>query len=275
MLIYHYCSLDTLLKILSSKSIWLSDIRKMNDPGEFILGHTIVYNVMKSLLGSNAELTNSFISLGDTPKFITFSASFSKHSDNLSQWRAYGNDGEGVAIGFDSEIIKEINQIEIKGLFLNEKHKYDIINFLEVTYDKDHLSDLTKDIIESYTEEKHTDFMFLDTDTNILMINDLSKTSLQYKDDFYIDEGEIRCIYQVTNDIKTLKKFKQNKIKFRNGVHGLTPYIELDVFTDKLTAIKEIILGPKNKTNIEELKFMFDLSNNFPIKITKSSGNYR
>lgn len=50
---------------------------------------------------------------------------FSKQEDKLSQWRAYGQDGYGVAIGFDLNKImllqdKKIN-INVKDVIYNEK----------------------------------------------------------------------------------------------------------------------------------------------------------
>ena len=33
-MLYHYCSLDTFLKIITSGKIWLSDVRKSNDKQE-------------------------------------------------------------------------------------------------------------------------------------------------------------------------------------------------------------------------------------------------
>lgn len=46
---------------------------------------------------------------------------FSTVSDDLGQWRAYGGDGHGFAIGFDTEKLKEL-----------EKHK--CIHFEEIKY---------------------------------------------------------------------------------------------------------------------------------------------
>ena len=41
-LIYHYTSVHTFLKILDSKSIWASDLAKMNDPQEFTIGIELI-----------------------------------------------------------------------------------------------------------------------------------------------------------------------------------------------------------------------------------------
>ena len=41
----------------------------------------------------------------------TFCVCFSGSKDKLSQWRGYAQDGKGIAIGFDKELLEELNQI--------------------------------------------------------------------------------------------------------------------------------------------------------------------
>ena len=55
----------------------------------------------------------------------TFCVCFSESRDQLSQWRGYAQDGNGMAIGFDKGILEKLNQI-------SEFH----IAFGKVIYDK-------------------------------------------------------------------------------------------------------------------------------------------
>ena len=36
---------------------------------------------------------------------------FSESKDKLSQWRGYAQDGKGIAIGFNKDVLEELNQI--------------------------------------------------------------------------------------------------------------------------------------------------------------------
>ena len=41
----------------------------------------------------------------------TFWFCFSESKDKLSQWRGYAQDGKGIAIGFNKDVLEELNQI--------------------------------------------------------------------------------------------------------------------------------------------------------------------
>ena len=54
------------------------------------------------------------------------STCFSEEKDKLSQWRAYGQDGEGLSIGFDFKVIKEVKNKNIlaeKVIYREDKQK--------------------------------------------------------------------------------------------------------------------------------------------------------
>lgn len=143
-IIYHYCSFETFMSILSNKKIWLSDIFKMNDWSE---ENYLEYLLLKYLKGIKDNLIgdkkyirylenqdkNNFFNLNKKTKeydelfyrinlfliknrllklkstsFCRYICCFSKKGDLLSQWRAYANDGRGFAIGFDVDILKEL-----------------------------------------------------------------------------------------------------------------------------------------------------------------------
>src|ERR1017187_10866685 len=104
-MIYHYCDSDTFLKILESQSLWLSDILKMNDPLEYQGGYEIIIGVFGEKYPEMLEWVknNHFHS---SPKgILILGCSFTDKDkgDNLSQWRAYGEDGKGVSIGVSKE----------------------------------------------------------------------------------------------------------------------------------------------------------------------------
>ncbi|KFI62981.1 DUF2971 domain-containing protein [Bifidobacterium cuniculi] len=119
---YHYCSLDTACAILGTGSLRLSDITKSNDSSEIAYGYAAA---IRSLIrcglvreeGSRVHFLEDWIGLlrpdyrtmladaitnrTQPPNRLCYAICFSEHHDLLSQWRAYGDDGRGVALGFD------------------------------------------------------------------------------------------------------------------------------------------------------------------------------
>lgn len=128
-ILYHYCSVDTMLKILQNYCIWLSDAEKTNDKSELKYFpeqmEKMLLNIVESYQGEvNSDLltlvkkvlkkTIESVYLGSAyvvQNTKNYFCCFSENSDLLSQWRAYGNDGQGVAIGFNAELLSRIDDM--------------------------------------------------------------------------------------------------------------------------------------------------------------------
>jgi len=109
--VYHYTSIETMLKIVESKSIWATSICYLNDTSEgdhfldlvkrrvpdFRRTHTVEDESVFD--GGDEILRNDF-------RARPFIASFSTESDSLPQWRSYCPNGNGVAIGFSVDCLK-------------------------------------------------------------------------------------------------------------------------------------------------------------------------
>lgn len=130
--LYHYCSLSTFKSILDNKSVWLSDIRKSNDSLElrWIMGQCQYYmlkawndyvKAVKEDRGLDAVSLESFEEFDklynlvrdydaedDTKNWVFC---LSEKADDLGQWRGYADDGQGIAIGFNSSLLKKVNYI--------------------------------------------------------------------------------------------------------------------------------------------------------------------
>jgi hypothetical protein len=68
--------------------------------------------------------------LFDANRLYPYIACFSENGDSLSQWRAYANDGKGVAIGFNPEKFGITNRIPVNTLI-----KTDSIGYYKCIYD--------------------------------------------------------------------------------------------------------------------------------------------
>ncbi|MXS83803.1 DUF2971 domain-containing protein [Nitrosomonas oligotropha] len=95
-LLYHYTSIDGLNGIISSRSVWASDCRYLNDQKELV--HAIEL-FLSRFEGDTKETLSFALKLYNFSRaHCVFSLSHSPHV--LSQWRAYGDSGCGAAIGF-------------------------------------------------------------------------------------------------------------------------------------------------------------------------------
>jgi hypothetical protein len=108
--VYHYTSIDTMLKIVENNCIWATSINYLNDTteaehytglirrhiGDYVLSHK----------DTNPQIFDRILneprrSFEDRP----YVASFSGMDDHLPQWRSYCPQGNGVAIGFGTDCL--------------------------------------------------------------------------------------------------------------------------------------------------------------------------
>lgn len=107
--LYHYTTQAGLLGILTSKSIWASEIRFLNDATEFQAALDAVGSELSARISDldSAEarargeaIFREFTVLEESSVFVL---SLTEEGDDLSQWRAYGGQHSGYALGFDIE----------------------------------------------------------------------------------------------------------------------------------------------------------------------------
>lgn len=98
--LWHYCSLSTFMQIVSGRSIWLSELRHLNDDQE----GTFVWSVLSNGLEERGVEARDILAVKEAFDHALAMNSplgfcMSEEEDLLSQWRAYGDDGYGVALG--------------------------------------------------------------------------------------------------------------------------------------------------------------------------------
>lgn len=217
---------------------------------------------------------------------------FSESSDLLSQWRAYGNDWQGVTIGFNANLLSKINDM----------YSYD---FVKVIYNKKSVKKNTQEymegnlkyILENITEKELNpkDILF-----NLFpIITPILQERFAFKHPRFSEEREWRIFRkQVGNfDEDTGKDepffkgafstgdeifglFSCSDLKFRSLKNNICSYFELGFEKCKEDIIKKIILGPKCQIEERDLKILLrkylyirDVESN-RIKIQKSSIPY-
>lgn len=95
--LYHYTSLETFSKILSNRTLRLSDLTKSNDSAEIIS--------LEKRVGKGYQLEGYSID-----SFLWLGICFSELKDDLHMWSEYG--GNGVSVGFSFDGLQKLtNQL--------------------------------------------------------------------------------------------------------------------------------------------------------------------
>ncbi|AXH10530.1 hypothetical protein CP960_12630 [Malaciobacter halophilus] len=268
--IYHYCNIDSFKAIIQNKTLWLSSIYNLNDYKEI---HWIKDKVAKRI----KELTTKhnftkyelFEQMYLKQHPLVYVASFSQGQDLLSQWRAYANDGKGMAIGFNSKYFDNATNIKIsKVLYSEEEQNRQIEEIL------DSIETLDSSIIK-------TDFEYFKKvcQATITKINNLAAKS---KSELFKEEQEVRVIHNpiITNNREKGCYTFENSIsnmKFRTCHDNIIPYFELkfDDRQNKIAPIVEVIKGPKNRAIDKEIRMFMSLNGFHDMQIKKSKASYR
>lgn len=291
---YHYCSVDTFLSIINNNNIWLSDAEKTNDYTEMkwlfskihetveqallsyrkffseeviLKSKKLTYQIAENLLNKKAPIvTNS----------KSFLSCFSESGDLLSQWRAYGNDGNGIAIGFNPSIFEKFTD---ESYYIMSKVIYsdkDILEFMHSAIDEP-----LKWAIESSISSKTKELDEMELAVNIsLLVYSLWQEGPIYKHNSFIEEQEWRLFRSLqsgnfdycdgvddygyahflegffNSNEKYLGEFTRGSLKFRSVNNDIRLYFELGFEKCKKEIIKEIIIGPKCKIEAFDLKLL-------------------
>ena len=226
---YHYTNLNACLGIVASHRIWFTDYRFLNDKYELKQGvdnfllHIPEYQ--RSAFTSAFEWYNMsshhcVLSLSRSPKI-------------LSQWRAYGADGTGVAIGFSEQFLKfsEITLINCQ----YENHvsyaqalaqKY--AQFIELVYQAQNTHVAGNDFM-GWVEEQRNHF------------DSIVRDLIALKNPAFAEEQEVRAI----------RSLGHGMAKLRVSGNVMIPYTEVNFWDNNerqssmAVVIPEIWLGPK------------------------------
>lgn len=268
-IIYHYCNVDAFKAIIQNKTLWLSSVYNLNDYKEI---HWIKEKVSKKINEytnkNNYDKFNNFNKLYEEQQPTVYIASFSQGDDLLSQWRAYANDGYGVAIGFNANYFKDNNLIKTsKVLYDEKKQEEEIDRILKPLLDLDKKTNFESREFEDFCEK---------------IINEINNLSARSKNELFMEEQEVRLIHNpiITQDNLTKKFIFKNHLSpmmFRATCGNLIPYFELkfDNFNDDNEPIIEIIKGPKNKFINQEIKIFLANNGFYNVNIKSSKSSYR
>lgn len=284
---YYYCSLNTFLSIIKNKQIYLSDPLKMNDNLELkwyldrlnneqftvdkVDYQEPIFDMVKKRSGLNftfEELVEILNSKGQKSVYISC---FSREPDILSQWRSYAEDGRGVSIGFNLDMLKKADNFFVS----------------EVIYTDDVVYGSNESGIEIVADTINTVFSVNKIagkeEQMEVFLHELIPELIKYKNPSFIEEQEIRLVY--CEDMKFEKildrigafREKWNYIELEHdfrtiGSDNITEFVKLDF---SLNAIEEICIGPKCLLSRNDVKNIMNRLLDIDVNIIESKSSYR
>lgn len=271
--LYHYCSVNTFFNIFENRSIWLSDVEKSNDTLELSYmkkeyakyAQTAIYAFVdyhkqnsidyepRRLYALQQVMTDA--SQLAITKVWTFC--LSEKGDLLSQWRGYADDGYGVSVGFKTKKLYEI----INTLSKSTLKKGQLLFLDKIEYSEKHMKEKIEEIFNINECAKCQTVK----DLQQQFVNVISKIETMtpcYKNSSFKEEKEWRIILEsligetcsYTNLNESIDIAKIGKFSYCVSNQNLVSHFELE-FVDLKKAIDKIILGPKCKISVDDMRY--------------------
>ena len=285
-LLYHYCSVETFFQIIKYQTLRLTNIKYMNDSEELHYGLDLLGEVDSNFKSDKESRDNHDI----------YAMCFSEEGDLLSQWRGYGDNTEGVSIGFDFSMLKEEKDLNIPRDSKSNAHY--IHSLQQVIYNPEE------------QEKKVSEFLNIDKKDTSLLEEQGNKLVSSLKNPYFNEEKEWRLISTINSYLNT--PHKNESLSFYVTNKNIVPYIDrnfedifniskkgfiprasgtkfptdedLDNYQKNLYPIKHIIIGSSCKLDrITITKFLFhyyrhhnkNCKDSPQIMITKSNLSYK
>lgn len=270
-ILYHYCSVETFYNIITNKALWLTDSFSTNDYMENRWINKIISDILPDYIndGNRQQFDNIFKQY-EINNYIPFITCFSEDGDILSQWRAYANDGSGVAIGFNTSYFNIKHQLPFTMAVYNDNS----IGLHEVYYD----SKVQTNIIKALFEKTSISGGVNSNDIIEIAVK-LKQYSFVFKNPAFFEEREWRIIHTPlifgnNKDDTTQIVGAISDCKFRVTTNDIAPYFLLSFSEERpIPPISEIILGPKNQMAMYKIRTFLSMNNlrNIPIKFSEAS----
>lgn len=232
-ILYHYTSIEALFGGIivqqpqTDKEIclWTSNCQYMNDPEELNTG----IQFASEILNISPDVLEEQASKYQQIKDCLYITSFSTATDCLPMWAMYGKNGNGIALGFNKEIIETIVPNLYKCVYVTEPNRARLqseISALIKDSDPKDIENLPDSTGKIFTQ-------FLANIANFLTFYIVS--CFNSKNPAYIYEQEVRTVL-----------LTDEPAKYRISNNLIIPYIEQ--YFPK-SALKEIWIGPTNDMN--------------------------
>lgn len=296
-LLYHYCSTQTGLAILQSRTFRLSALSAANDSMEGrVLGRVFAQLLSETGLPPDVVDVATVIVEGYPDSTEGFAFCLSEKGDTLSQWRAYSADGTGISIGFSAELLgKDFGPVNFGAQFCELK---------KIEYGEDQLrrklqpladeiaskfirygrfvklgDGLTREQALSALADRTTDIQGVfkgDTSNSADILGQLLETLAPLHFEIYetkplsfSEEAEWRLV-------RYRHRVALPEVEYFADKYSIRPFISCLIADPAREAIREVVLGPKHSSKPDWVR-AFLTSVGLPHVLVKRSeiGSYR
>jgi len=249
--IYHYTSIESLINILETKSLWATNCQYLNDKHEAkhfsnILKSELNYELTNKLKTFNPSLAELFLNIFDSKVYKehidrSYIISFTKNLDSLPMWKYYGKNG--IIMEFDTSILNKIylnKDFKFKDIINNKPQKIRCANlFNDVIYDPSFIYFFFKDTINNIIKNINSKQIRYNEVIDDFLLS--FRLCFLYKDESYSFENEKRMVFVLNdNDVRTFEKFR-----VKNNL--VIPYIDVLFEENGKLPLKKIIINPEQK----------------------------
>jgi len=253
--LYHYTGDDSLRGILSRQKVWCFSHLHQSDSTEFEYSLAIARRVITEVGSSKDFLTHHFCACLDdllethglAGPFDFYLFSLSRHRDHLRQWREYGRDGYGYAIGFAPSLFQpdqdHLDEDPTKNLHVGrviygdtataDRHRLVVARAAEIT------SRVGNANIAAMRAAKAAHYLV--SIARELLASQVVWNCLTAKDQCFADESEVRGI---------IMNVRANFDPYRRAL-GTRNYVEHELPLKAKGAIAEILIGPRAPADAE------------------------
>jgi DUF2971 family protein len=281
--LWHYTSIQGFQGITTSKKIFATDLRFLNDREEFVHAQKLASEVVQEVPETTSnglpakEYSQKAVDLAfstgplQPSRLQIFVACFSAAEDQLSQWRGYSRGSSGVSLAFDLKALRPpadigtlvsfapcVYEVALKKkLIQHALHHFtdEVSAFWNGAVEAARglvTSGATAESVREIAERLRnptnvSDFTKRLIDATHKTQVDLLRIAALLKNSSFHEEIEWRLVLPVS----TAKESLQNPILFRPGSTTLIPYIAYPFSRnpDSPLPLTDVILGPSSDAN--------------------------
>lgn len=272
-ILYHYCSVDAFIKIVTSKTIWLTNLFFMNDSQEHFWLRTKARKCLdEQIRGNPDDFGYEYLDTILKQEWMheIYCACFSERGDLLSQWRAYADDGKGVSVGFSTSHLQRVCE-SLEGHLCN------------VIYDDDTQDTLVRAALD--LPEAQGDVLTAEQ-ASFTLLERISEAASRCKSEAFAEEAEWRMVCEPHIAFDECEpsvwcRAQTPRFRDRNGI--ITPFMEVPLVEGRgytkrgMEPIKEVTLGPRTSPKLQEYaaSLLLKQGNFRRVRVVPSSVSYR
>lgn len=255
-ILYHYTDKSGLIGILSSKTMWASNILYQNDSSEFQLGIKLFLEELERIRFDKYKYQEPDLinKVEENIKYFNvdiFTISFSEKQESLNQFRSYSKSIPAYSIGIDTN--------DMKNSFFSKKI---VGKIYKCRYTKSQHKEIIYRVINKILKS-----MGLATGFSESIIMELATSAIALspiiKHEAFKEEKEWRFVFDYISPIEEL-------YNFREGNSCIIPYLAIPIKVNEI--IKEVIVGPTPQT-VLAYKSTVEICKKYGVKISKEDEN--